>query len=416
MKIPAQLELLAPAGSPEALRAALANGADAVYLGLNKFSARRRAENFTLETLPEALELTRRCGAKLYVAMNTLLRDGEIDQATHYLQQLAAMGIDGLIVQDTALASLAAEACTELPLHASTQMTLAEPLAIQAAAKQWNLKRVILPRETSLADLATIRRETDVELELFVHGAMCISYSGQCQASRHLGHRSGNRGQCAQPCRLAWTMECDGEPLDTEGSHLLSPRDLCLADRLADMADAGASSFKIEGRLKSPEYVAAVVGVYRTLIDDLLEGKPRVMRREESDRLTLAFSRGFSTGYLDGDRHDQLVNPAVAGNLGLKIGEITRVFGETLFAQLHETAAELELGDGLAFGAFDEDDRRAGGILFGVRRAAQGQVEIIIGRSNNLDRVSPGDALYLTSAPSLQKEIRQKSHSKENCS
>ncbi|MBT7170685.1 MAG: U32 family peptidase, partial [Phycisphaerales bacterium] len=408
MNPPSQLELLAPAGSLESLRAALANGADAVYLGLDRFSARRRAENFSLETLPDALELTRRCGAKLYVAMNTLLRDGEVDHAATYLQQLCELGIDALIVQDPALAALAAEACPSLALHASTQLTLAEPLAITAAAERWGLKRVILPRETSLEDLATIRRDTSVELEMFVHGAMCISYSGQCQASRHLGHRSGNRGECAQPCRLDWEMQSDGKAVSTPGHHLLSPRDLCLANRLGDLATAGATSFKIEGRLKSPEYVAAVVGVYRSLLDDVLEGTPRTMTQSESDRLTLAFSRGFSEGYVDGNVHNKLVDTTVAGNVGLAVGVVTRVFGgETLFVRMREEAGELEAGDGLAFGAFDEDDRRPGGILFNTRRAASGQFEIIVGRSNGLDNVQPGDELYLTSAPSLQREIRQ---------
>ncbi len=289
-------ELLAPAGSMEALRAAVANGADAVYLGLPAFNARLRAANFTPAQLQEARELTLRCNVRLYVTMNTLLHPAELDDAQRSLESLASLPADALIVQDPGLAELAHRLVPSLPLHASTQMTLSEPLAIAAAQRRWNIARVILPRETSIPELAEIRRRLDalpaepaetpgstgprpprtpVELEVFVHGALCISYSGQCHASRCLGGRSGNRGACAQPCRLAWALYDGERPVRAEGPHLLSPQDLCLLDRLGDLVAAGASCLKIEGRAKTPHYVAAAVAAYRRALDALSDkGRP----------------------------------------------------------------------------------------------------------------------------------------------
>lgn len=197
-------ELLAPAGEMESLRAAIANGADAVYLGGKSFNARMRVANFSYDELAQARELTGRCNVHLYVTMNTLLAPGDLDIAAGQLEELAALGVDAVIIQDFALLELAAALVPTLPLFASTQMTLTEPLAINHAAAKWKIQRVILPRETSLSDLTEIRAKTQVELEMFVHGAICMSYSGQCHASRVLGGRSGNKGTCAAvPSALA---------------------------------------------------------------------------------------------------------------------------------------------------------------------------------------------------------------------
>lgn len=280
------MELLAPAGSFDALRAAVENGADAVYLGGKLYSARASAANFADQELQEALDYCHLRGVKVYVTVNTLLGEEELEGALAYLVKLYSWGVDAVIVQDLGLARRARLELPQLELHGSTQMTLHNAWDLRAA-QRLGLSRVVLARELSASAIREIKEQTSLELEVFVHGALCICYSGQCLMSSLIGGRSGNRGQCAQPCRQPYQVL----GLDVSGECVLSPRDLALIDHLDHLREAGVASLKIEGRLKSPDYVGVVVRTYRAALDGL------AYRAEE---LGTVFNRGFTSAYIQG--------------------------------------------------------------------------------------------------------------------
>src|SRR5438067_13504324 len=268
-------ELLAPAGDHNCVRAAVENGADAVYFGLNTgFNARARAKNFDVADLPRLMAELHRRGLAGYVTLNTLVFTSELEQVENLVRQIATAGADAVLVQDLGLVRLIRAVCAELPIHASTQMTLTSSQTISAAA-ELGVSRVVLARECSLDEIRRIRRETEMPLEVFVHGALCVAYSGQCLTSESLGGRSANRGQCAQACRLPYDLVCDGRDVDLgQQKYLLSPQDLAAYDLVPQLIEAGVCSFKIEGRLKTPEYVANIVRHYRQAIDTALAGHP----------------------------------------------------------------------------------------------------------------------------------------------
>jgi putative protease len=258
-------ELLAPAGNEECLYAAVENGADAVYFGLAKpynFNARGRAENIPLEKLGSTMDMLHRRGVKGYLTLNTLIQFDELPVVEPLLREVAHAQIDAVIVQDIGVAVLAHRLCPDLPLHASTQMSLTSAAAIGQVAAL-GIKRVVLPRELSIRHIAELRRSTEIELECFVHGALCISYSGQCYASLGFGGRSANRGCCAQPCRLSYSVKQAG----TKRKPILSPHDFAALPVLPKLIAVGIHAFKIEGRLKPPEYVAEVTKIYREALD-----------------------------------------------------------------------------------------------------------------------------------------------------
>ena len=284
------MELLAPAGSPEALLAAVQNGADAVYMGLGSFNARRSARNFTDETFAAAVAYCHEHGVRVYLTLNTLLTDRELPDAAETLRKASAWGVDAVLVQDWGLWQLARTAAPDLPLHASTQMSL-HTLAGAKRAAELGMERVVLARELSARDVEGICRACGAEVEVFAHGALCMCYSGQCAMSAMIGGRSGNRGTCAQPCRLPYTV---GE----KSGYLLSLKDNNLAPYLNQMAQMGVACVKLEGRMKRPEYVAAVTGIYRRLLDE-----KRPPTAEEQAQLERAFSRsGFTDGYWLGQK------------------------------------------------------------------------------------------------------------------
>ena len=288
------MELLAPAGSPEALLAAVQNGADAVYMGLGSFNARRSARNFTDETFAAAVAYCHERGVRVYLTLNTLLTDRELPDAAETLRKASAWGVDAVLVQDWGLWQLARTAAPDLPLHASTQMSL-HTLAGAKRAAELGMERVVLARELSARDVEGICRACGAEVEVFAHGALCMCYSGQCEMSALIGGRSGNRGTCAQPCRLPYTV---GE----KSGYLLSLKDNNLAPYLNQMAQMGVACVKLEGRMKRPEYVAAVTGIYRRLLDEKRPPSPA-----ESAQLEQAFSRsGFTDGYWTGKRGPQM--------------------------------------------------------------------------------------------------------------
>jgi U32 family peptidase len=348
------IELLAPAGNWECARAAVENGADAIYFGLDVgFNARARAANFNLGQLRELMAMLHRQAVKGYVTLNTLVFTDELPKLEENLRILAGAGIDAVLVQDLGVVRLIRQLCPELAVHASTQMTLTNAQAIEQV-RQLGIERVVLARELSIAEITQIAKQTTMPLEVFVHGALCVAYSGQCLTSESLGGRSANRGQCAQACRLPYELHCDGQPVDLgDVKYLLSPQDLAAHDLIPQLIEAGVCSLKIEGRLKTPEYVANVCQHYRQAIDAALAYRPIALSIAAQRELELSFSRGFSPGWLEGCDHKRLVPGTSSAKRGVLIGHIERLNAEALFVHL---TAPLSNGDGIVI----EGDRFAG--------------------------------------------------------
>src|SRR6266481_4323128 len=295
-------ELLSPAGNWECLRAAVANRADAIYFGLERFNARLRADNFHAEELPEIMGYLHRYGARGFVTFNTLIFTDELQDAGHALVQLADAAVDAIIVQDPGLARLAREVAPELELHASTQMTITSPEGLELA-RELGITRAVLARELSLRELKRFPT-ADFPVEVFVHGALCVAYSGQCLTSESLGQRSANRGECAQACRMPYELVVDGAVRDLgDRRYLLSPQDLTAVREIPELIRLGVTGFKIEGRLKSPEYVAATCQVYRKAIDAALKEQPDATNGADQYKLEMSFSRGLYPGWLHGVNH-----------------------------------------------------------------------------------------------------------------
>ena len=302
------LELLSPAGSPEAVIAAVQNGADAVYMGLGNFNARRGAKNFTDEEFERAVRYCRIRGCKVYVTLNTLVNDREVEAALQTARLVSEVGADGIIIQDLGLISAIRQYLPDIPLHASTQMSIHNLAGVEAAA-ELGLTRAVLARELSLDQIRYITQNAPIETEIFVHGALCFCHSGQCYMSALIGQRSGNRGMCAQPCRLQYSL---GGRMD---DHPLSLKDNCLIDRLEEIEDAGVSCIKIEGRMKRPEYTAIVTRIYANALKEHRQPTP-----EEMQDLERAFSRqGFTQGYFNGDQEDMF---GVRGESDPDVGQL----------------------------------------------------------------------------------------------
>ena len=344
------VELLAPAGNMAALHAAVTGGADAVYLGLETFNARRGADNFTLETLREACDFAHLRGASIYVTMNTVILPDEVGEALECVRQAYRAGADGFIVQDIGLAAEISRTLPEASLHLSTQMNTHNLAGVRAAARL-GAERITLAREVSLDEIALLcaaAAEEGMEVEVFAHGALCVCYSGQCFMSSMIGGRSANRGMCAQACRLPYELQNKAlqKSLPSPGDHLLSPQDLCTVDRVDDLVAAGVASLKIEGRMKSPEYVFAVTSVYRKALDAALAKENAAITDADRDRLTDAFSRGFTTAYLDGKRGNDIMSYQRPNNRGLFLGRVDEVRDGAAYLK---SAHALTEGDVLEF-------------------------------------------------------------------
>jgi len=341
-----KLELLAPAGSFESLKAAIQNGADAVYLGGGKFNARINAENFTDEGLARAIDYAHERGIKVYITLNTLLKDEELDQALEFADFIWRQGADAVIIQDLGLLRLLRRYFPDFEIHASTQMTTVD-LRTVSELEKLGVKRVVLARELSYDEIKNISLSTSIDLEVFVHGALCVCYSGQCLMSSFIGGRSGNRGLCAQPCRLPYSVY-QGDAGFSGPSYLLSTRDLSAIDFLPRLRDANIASLKIEGRMKSPEYVAVVTSVYRKYIDLLQEKGEEEYRVEDADRKKLlqAFNRGgFTSSYLENDRNPaSLIYTRYPKNQGIYIGKVVDVRPPYVKITLEE---DINIGDGI---------------------------------------------------------------------
>jgi putative protease len=411
-------ELLSPAGDRDCLRAAIENGADAVYFGLDRgFNARARATNFCLDQLAEVMDELHGRGVRGYVTFNTLVFANELAEAERTLVQLANAGVDAILVQDLGLARLAAKVCPDLSLHASTQMTLTSAECIEVAS-ELNIDRVVLPREATIDEIRRIHAESSMELEAFVHGALCVAYSGQCLTSESLGGRSANRGQCAQACRLPYDLICDGQDVDLgDVKYLLSPQDLAAYDLVPSMLEAGVCSFKIEGRLKTPEYVANMTRHYRHAIDEAVQGARAEFSAQDVLEMELSFSRGFSPGWLNGCDHKMLVPGLSSAKRGVLIGRVTAIRRDVIEV---ETSVPLLAGDGIVFAGDREAgaeraDAEQGGRVFSINRngapqseAATGFLELRMVRGRvDSGQLHVGQSVWKTDDPRLTKQLRK---------
>ncbi|NLX64405.1 MAG: U32 family peptidase [Clostridiaceae bacterium] len=341
-----KLELLAPAGSFESLKAAILNGADAVYLGGGKHNARINAANFTETELAAAFDYAHERGKKVYVTLNTLMKNHELTDGLKFAEYIYKEGADAVIVQDLGLVRLIREYLPDFCIHASTQMTLANSEAVKTI-EAMGVKRAVLPRELTLEEIRAISEKTTAELEVFVHGALCVCYSGQCLMSSFIGGRSGNRGLCAQPCRLPWSLSLDGREYGNS-SYLISPRDLMAVELLPLLKNSGIDSLKIEGRMKSPEYVAIVTSIYRKYLDMLENEGEGNFRVEEADKeiLMQAFNRGgFTRGFLEGNRNfRKLVYTKHPKHQGVLLGQVSDT--RPLYVKI-KLDKPLSMGDGI---------------------------------------------------------------------
>ncbi len=411
---PCKPELLAPAGDLECARAAVENGADAVYFGLDTgFNARARATNIGEEQLPELMRLLHERGVKGYLTLNTLVFTNELPEVERVIRVAAETGVDAVLVQDLGAARLIRAICPDLPIHASTQMTLTSAEGIQIA-KELGVERVVLARELSLEQIAKISSQTDMPLEVFVHGALCVAYSGQCLTSESFGGRSANRGQCAQACRLPYELVCDGEDVDLGNQkYLLSPQDLAAYELTPELIDARVISFKIEGRLKTAEYVANMTRHYRRAIDAAFANQSIEFSKQDVEEMQLSFSRGFSPGWLRGDDHKMLVPAISSSKRGVFLGTVQSAARGRVTVQL---ACGIAAGDGLVFDGNRADNDEQGGRVYEVWQRDQkldhpvstGLVELSFQRGSiDFERLWPGQQLWKTDDPKLTTRLRK---------
>ncbi len=444
-------ELLAPAGDWECARAAVENGADAIYFGLERFNARMRAKNFTQADLPALMAFLHRRGVRGYVTFNTLVFTAELADAEAYLRAIIAAGVDAAIVQDVGICRLIRALSPDFPIHTSTQLTVTSAAGVDFA-RDLGAQLVVLARENSIAEIEKIQsaQRSDpstfnpqlstppaaLPLEVFVHGALCVAYSGQCLTSESLGGRSANRGECAQACRLPYDLISDGQKVDLgDRRYLLSPQDLAGLDVLPDLVRAGVASLKIEGRLKSPEYVASITRVYRQALDKICSPKiPAVLPFNSKPaktssttapdpahyELQMAFSRGQYTGWFRGINNQELAHGRFGTKRGVFLGAITRVSGESI---TFRPAAPVKPGDGIVFDAGNPAEREEGGRIYqvepapggtgvspvGSKKAASpsGEVLLRFGHGDiNWSRVRVGQLVWKTNDPALDRDLR----------
>ncbi|MEO7909939.1 MAG: DUF3656 domain-containing protein [Roseiflexaceae bacterium] len=404
-------EIMSPAGYWPQLHAAIEAGADAVYFGLKHFTARAKV-GFTLTELPEVMRTLHQRGVRGYITFNTIVFNHELVEAARSLAAIAEAGADSIIVQDVGIAQLARQIAPELEIHGSTQMSITSAEGVELA-RRFGVTRVVLARELSIADIRAIRAATDCELEMFVHGALCVSYSGQCFSSEAWGGRSANRGQCAQACRLPYELVVDDElrPLD-DMRYLLSPGDLYALQRMPEIVQLGVSALKIEGRYKDANYVALTTRAYRQAVDEAWAGLPLSISRAEELQLEQAYSRGLGDFFVSGTNHQTVVNGRSPRHRGVLIGRVTRVQAESVLIapEPSAAAAPLKPGDGVVFDAADwrsPEQREEGGHVYQIAPQRDGQLELRFGNAAvDSARIRIGDLLWRTHDPDLDKAAR----------
>ncbi len=402
------------------LEAAVANGADAVYFGVPHWNARGRTEDFSFDDVYDMIRYARLRGVRTFLAMNVLVFERELRELPEFLEKIISLEPDAFIIQDIGLARLIRAIAPTQEIHASTQMTLASAEAVNLVAGI-GFNRAVLARELSLKEIARIKESTPLELEVFIHGALCVSYSGQCLTSENFGGRSANRGQCAQSCRLPYRIFVDGKEFrDTDAQFLFSPHDLCALPKLNELEEIGVDSLKVEGRLKSPEYVAAVAKAYRKALNRVpLDGK-------DMEPLEVLFSRGLRAGWLDGDNHQELVDGTFSNHHGLFLGTVAKVDRGQVIVGLDDSLIENSSCAGLILGM---GPRPGDGILFenaalGVsigsrlyasqeahlphtKRGDPKYLRLEFGRDFDTRQIAIGMKVYRNDSPALEKELRK---------
>lgn len=397
---------MSPAGYWPELQTAIEAGADAVYFGLKHFSARGKV-GFALEELPEVVETLHARGVRAFVTFNTLVFEHEFETAETAILAMAAAGVDAVIVQDLGVASLIHRIAPELAIHGSTQMSITSAQGAELA-KSVGCRRVVLGRELSLSDIKTIANATDVELEVFVHGALCVSYSGQCFSSEAWGGRSANRGKCAQACRFSYDLIVDGEERDLGAfRYLLSPGDLFALDQIPELLAVGIACVKIEGRYKDSEYVALTTRAYREAIDLAMHQLPVSIDEDQKLEIEQIYSRGLGPHFISGTNHQTVVDGRAPRHRGIHLGEVTSVSKSHVEIR---TQHHVKRGDGLVFDAADwrsPDEPEEGGHVYEVRLRDDSIVELEFGHHDiDFSRIRVGDLVWRTRDPQLVKSLK----------
>lgn len=403
-------EIMSPVGYWPQLQAAVEAGADAVYFGLKHFSARAKV-GFTLSELPEAVNSLHQRGVKAYVTFNTLIFDHELAEAVKTIEAIALAGADSVIVQDVGMAQLAHEIAPHLNIHGSTQMSITSAEGV-ALAQRFGVNRVVLARELSLKEMRAIREQTNCELEIFVHGALCVSYSGQCFSSEAWGGRSANRGQCAQACRLPYELIVDDQlkPLG-DARYLLSPGDLYALHQLPEIIDIGISTLKIEGRYKDENYVALTTDAYRRALDAAWENRPNPIEAADEMALEQVYSRGLGDYFISGTDHQRVVSGRAPRHRGVYCGKVTAVYTDRLLIAPADVQqiAPIKAGDGLVFDAADwrsPEMREEGGHLYQVTALGE-QLELQFGNDAiDFSRIRVGDWVWRTYDANVAKSSK----------
>ncbi|MBL8229821.1 MAG: U32 family peptidase [Bryobacterales bacterium] len=404
-------ELMSPAGYWPQLHAAIEAGADSVYFGLKHFSARAKV-GFTLSELPEVMRTLHRRGVKGFLTFNTLVFDHEIKEAAQALKDIAEAAVDAIIVQDLGVVRLAKEIAPGLEVHGSTQMSITSAEGVRLAQSH-GVRRVVLARELSIEDIRTIRSQTDCELETFVHGALCVSYSGQCFSSEAWGGRSANRGQCAQACRLPYELIVDGavKPL-ADARYLLSPGDLYALHHIPDLVAAGVESFKIEGRYKDADYVALTTHAYRKAIDEAWDEKPLSITPAEELQIEQVYSRGLGAFFISGTDHQAVVQGRSPRHRGVEMGTVIRAAsqGVVIRPSAADAISPLKPGDGIVFDAASwrsPQEKEEGGRIYEVERVANGNVELRFAHGAiKVGRIRAGDLVWRTHDPAIDRAAK----------
>lgn len=408
-------ELLLPVANKEMALAAIHNGADAIYVGFPKFNARGRSKNLEIPELKEIIELCHLYGVKVNLALNILIFQNELAELKDLLLEVLPLKPDALIVQDLGLVRLVREIAPQQTIHASTQMTISNHDAIELL-EDLNIRRFVLARENSIDEIKIIRANTTKELEVFVHGALCVAYSGQCFTSESIGGRSANRGQCAQSCRFSYDMIVDGKSIQSviQKQYLVSPKDLCGLTELPSLLDIGVNSFKIEGRLKSSEYVAATAKEYRKVINSHLQHKNLNPTDLHNSIIQLGstYSRGFFTGWLNGVNHQNLVDGTFSAHRGALIGAIESQATHSLTIQTNEPI-DLVPGDGLLWVNNDplhpiED----GGQIYQARRLSAKRWELDFSYQKQISKNLKNGKVYLNHSKNYTQDIDKSIHDK----
>lgn len=400
-------ELLSPVGDFDCLKAAIQNGADSVYLGASSFSARAFANNFNYDELKRAIEYAKLRNVEVHLALNTLIRNDELENAINLAITAYNYGIDAIIVQDLGLAKYLIDNLKNLPIHASTQMTVHNLESINILEKL-GFSRAVLSRELSLNEIEYITKNSNIEIEAFMHGALCISYSGQCLLSSAIGGRSGNRGRCAGPCRLPYELLDSKSTLDK--GYLLSCRDLCSLEFLPQLINCGITSFKIEGRMKSPEYVATVTRIYRKYMDLVLNNKDYKIDNKDLEDLLQSFNRGnFSTGHLSNSENRKLIYKEKPDNTGIYIGNVTKFNSSKGHIKLKLTNS-LAIGDKISI---NSNKYNVSELMINNKNVKTANVNDFVEIGRMKGNISENDKIYKIESKELT-DIALKSFNSEN--